>query len=83
MAGAGKSPPKAVLKSKPLSEDDKAKIVHEYLGVHPKYFIYAGQQIRVNIFDHQRDGYNWRGWRIKEINNNREWRDEWTKPENL
>ncbi len=53
-------------KPKVLSEDDKAKIVEEYLGVHPKYFVYAGQTIRVNIWPMERDGVFWRGWRIDE-----------------
>ena len=51
---------------KELSEDAKAKICEEYLGVHPKYFLYSGQSIRVNIWPMERDGTFWRGWRIDE-----------------
>ena len=56
----------AVSKPKPLSEDAKAKICEEYLGVHPKYFKYSGQKIRVDIWNMENDGINWRGWRIQE-----------------
>jgi hypothetical protein len=73
---------KPIVKVKPLSEDEKAKIVHEYLGVHPKYFIYTGQRLKVDIFNFQRDGYNWRGWRQEELRIGNEWRDEWIGREN-
>jgi len=53
-------------KSKPLTEDEKAQICKEYLGVHPKHFVYAGQTIRVNIWTMERDGALWKGWRIDE-----------------
>jgi len=53
-------------KPTPLTEDEKAQICEEYLGVHPKYFKYAGQKIRVDIWNMENDGKNWRGWRIQE-----------------
>ena len=53
-------------KPTPLTEDEKARICEEYLGVHPKYFKYAGQKIRVDIWNMENDGINWRGWRIQE-----------------
>jgi len=58
---------KEVSKPKPLTEDEKAQVVLEYLGVHPKYFIYEGQQIKIDIWTMQHDGINWRGWRIEEM----------------
>jgi len=58
---------KVVSKPKALSEDDKARICEEYLGVHPKYFIYAGQSIRVNVWPMERDKKLWKGWRIDEM----------------
>jgi hypothetical protein len=63
---------KEVSKPKPktLTEDEKAKIVEEYLGVHPKYFVYAGQTIRVNIWPMEKDGVFWNGWRIDEMEKN-------------
>lgn len=67
---------------KPMTEDEKAEICKEYLGVHPKYFKYAGQSIRVDIFQHQRDGYNWRGWKQEELAQGKEWKDKWIEREN-
>jgi hypothetical protein len=61
---------KAVSKPKPkpkaLTEDEKAQICEEYLGVHPKYFNYAGQALRINVWNMERDGVFWKGWRIDE-----------------
>ncbi len=67
MAEVKKAVSKAKSKPNGLTEDQKAKIVEEYLGVHPRYFLYSGQTIRVNIWTHERDGNNWRGWRIDEM----------------
>jgi hypothetical protein len=40
--GAGKTAPS-------VNEDYKAAIVADFLGVHPKYFIYRGDSIMINI----------------------------------
>ena len=54
---------------KKLSEEEQAKIVEEYLGVHPKYFIYEGLKIQVDIWNLEHDGLNWRGFKphLKEL----------------
>ena len=49
-------------KPKALSDEAKANIVEEYLGIHPKYFIYEAQQIKVDIWKMEHDGVLWRGW---------------------
>ena len=64
---------KSVSKPKPLTDKQKADIVEEYLGVHPRYFLYGGQTIRVDIFNHQRDGNDWRGWKPDEIAKGYKW----------
>ena len=64
---------KVVSNPKPLTEDEKAQVVQEYLGVHPKYFIYEGQQVKIDIWSMEHEGINWRGWRIEEMR-----RGEWT-----
>lgn len=52
-----------------LTDDEKAKIVEEYLGVHPKYFVYEGQQIKVDIWNMEHDGKLWKGFipHLKEL----------------
>jgi len=58
-----------VKRPRKLSDEDKAKIVEEYLGVHPKYFVYEGQKIKVDIWNMERDGKLWRDWtpHLKEL----------------
>jgi hypothetical protein len=53
---------KKVVKKPSLTEEQKADIVKEYLGVHPKYFVYAGQKIKVDIWNMEHDGVLWKGW---------------------
>lgn len=45
-----------------LSDAQKEKIVEEYLGAHPKYFIYGGLQITLDIWRFEHDGNNWEDW---------------------
>ena len=61
--------PKSVPKPKKLSDEEKAKIVEEYLGVHPKYFVYTGMQITVDIWNLEHDGKHFNGYlpHLKEL----------------
>jgi hypothetical protein len=54
---------------KVLTDEEKALIVEEYLGVHPKYFIYTGNQITVNDFLVAREGKHFNGFlpHLKEL----------------
>ena len=50
------------VKAPKLTEEQKAAIVEEYLGVHPKYFIYAGHQIAVNTGQLNLEGKQFNGF---------------------
>ena len=60
--------PKNVPKAK-LSDEEKALIVEEYLGVHPKYFVYTGLQIGLDIWTLEHDGKHFNGYlpHLKEL----------------
>ncbi len=58
-----KSTARKVEVKKSLTDEQKAKIVEEYLGVHPKYFLYGGLDLKVDIWTFQSEGGNWKGWK--------------------
>ena len=60
----GNKPNKGVAKPAPLSKEDKENIVAELVGVHPKYFVYVGTQIKIDVYRMSMDGVNWSGFNI-------------------
>jgi hypothetical protein len=50
--GAAKSAP---FNPKKLTIEQQEAVVEEFLGIHPRYFIYAGQQIMLDLsrFEHE------------------------------
>ncbi len=54
---------------KKLSDAEKADIVEQYLGVHPRYFIYEGMQIGLDIWNLENDGKHFNGYKphLKEL----------------
>ena len=46
-----------------LSKEQQEAVVEEYLGVHPKYFLYRGLNIQLNHgrFSHEGNAFN--GWK--------------------
>lgn len=58
-------------KQKPKSKPKKSieDYVEKYLGVHPRYFIYEGLGLKVDIWKLEHDGKNFRGFipHLKEL----------------
>ena len=50
------------VKPAPLTIEEKENIVEEYLGVHPRYFLYSGNNIKLNTGMHRFDGFHFNGW---------------------
>ena len=50
-------------KEAPKPKVDKEKIVEEYLGVHPKYLVFTANQIHVDLWNMEHDGYRFDGWK--------------------
>ena len=44
------------------TEIDKEQIVADFLGVHPKYFIYEGHTIRFDNWAFEHDGHRFNCW---------------------
>jgi len=53
---------KAVVKKAALSKEEKEAIAAEVIGVHPKYFVYNGTEIKINVYKMAQDGVNWSGF---------------------
>lgn len=49
------SPPKE-LDPASLSQEDQEAVVEFYMGCHPKYYVYQGLQLNVDIYSMNRDG---------------------------
>lgn len=48
-----------------LTKEQQEAIVEEYLGVHPKYFLYKGLNIALNMGKFRFDGKHFNGWKPK------------------
>jgi hypothetical protein len=48
-----------------LSLEAQEKVVEQYLGVHPKYFLYRGLNIQLNHGQFRHDGLHFNGWKPK------------------
>ena len=53
---------KSVKEGQRLTDQEKEDIVAEYLGVHPRYFIYEGAKITINNWQFEHDGNRFNGW---------------------
>lgn len=49
---------------KDLSQAAKEQVVAEYIGIHPKYFVYAGAAIKIDVYKMSMDGVNWTGFNV-------------------
>lgn len=50
---------------KNLTPEQQEAVVEMYLGVHPKYFIYSGLNIKLNHGLYRHDGHAFNGWKPK------------------
>ena len=48
-----------------LSSEQQADVVEAYLGIHPRYFLYRGLNIRLNHGKYRSDGNHFSGWKQK------------------
>lgn len=48
-----------------LSREEQEAVVEHYLGVHPKYFLYKGLNIQLNMGIYRFDGHHFNGWKPK------------------
>ena len=46
-----------------LSKGEQALVVEHYLGVHPKYFVYEGLKVNVDIWNMEYDKKHFNGWK--------------------
>jgi len=53
---------RAAPKKAALSKEEKELIVADVIGVHPKYFVYNGTEIKINVYKMAQDGVNWSGF---------------------
>lgn len=51
-------------KPAPLTKEQKEAFVEEIVGVHPKYFVYEGAQIKIDLYKMSMDGINWTGFNV-------------------
>lgn len=47
-----------------LSVAAQEEIVYKYIGIHPKYFVYAGANIKIDLYRMAMDGINWTGFNV-------------------
>ena len=45
-----------------LSKEEQEAVIEHYLGVHPKFFIYWGLILEVDVFNSRREGYSFNGF---------------------
>lgn len=55
---------------KKLTLEQQALVVEEFLGVHPRYFLYEGLQIKLNHGAFRHDGHHFNGWKPKKYKYN-------------
>lgn len=60
--GAGKKP--APFKPENLTQEQLEQVVEFYTGVHPKYFLASGLNIRLNHGKFRSDGNHFNGWKF-------------------
>ena len=48
---------------KDLSLEQQEAVVAEYLGVHPKYFVYKGLNLQPDIWNMEHDGFYFNGFK--------------------
>ena len=53
-----------VFKAASLTKEQQEAVVEEYLGVHPKYLLVAGLNIRLNHGKFRSDGHHFNGWKF-------------------
>ena len=51
------------VKPAPLTIEEQEQVVEDYLGVHPRYFMYVANNIRLNTGMHRFDGFHFNGWK--------------------
>ena len=49
-----------------LTQEQKEDIVEEVLGVHPRYFLKSGLNLKIDIFTLNAEGKHFNGWTFKE-----------------
>lgn len=49
-----------------LSREEQEAVVEEYLGVHPRYFLYKGLNIQLNHGKFRAEGHHFNGWKPKD-----------------
>lgn len=52
------------VKPAPLTKEQIEQIVADYISVHPKYFVYEGAQIKIDLYKMSMDGINWTGFNV-------------------
>lgn len=54
---------KKIFDPKDLTKEQLESCVEEYLGVHPRYFLYEGLQVKLNfgLFNYEKNVFN--GWK--------------------
>ena len=45
-----------------LSTEEQEAVVEHYLGVHPKFFVYWGTCLAVDIYNSHREGHSFNGF---------------------
>ena len=54
-----------------LSLEDQGAVVEHYMGCHPKYYVYEGHKLKVDLWKMEHNGIYWGGYfkpHAKELN---------------
>jgi hypothetical protein len=46
-----------------LTKEQQAAVVEEYLGIHPRFFLYKGLNIQLNHGKFRHAGFHFNGWK--------------------
>ena len=58
----GRNMPAKKFDPKSLSVEQQESVIEEYLGIHPRYFVYRGITIEVDIYSNRRNGNSFNGF---------------------
>jgi len=45
-----------------LTKEQQEAVVEKFIGIHPKFYIYEGISIKMNVYLMAREGKNWTGF---------------------
>ena len=57
-----KSASKPKFNPKDLTMEQQALVVEEFMGCHPKFYIYEGHKLKVDLWNLEREGKPWNGY---------------------